>query len=57
MRVEVDPFYFRPTEVDMLIGDAQKAKDILGWQAKTTFEELVRIMVEADVEKVWKRGF
>ena len=42
------PRYFRPAEVDLLIGDASKAKKILGWQPKTTFAELVRIMVQAD---------
>jgi GDPmannose 4,6-dehydratase len=46
--VKIDPRYFRPAEVDLLIGDASKAKRILGWQAKTTFKELVRIMVGAD---------
>jgi len=55
--VAVDPKYFRPTEVDMLIGDARKAKDKLGWQPKVKFEELVKIMVNADWEKVQKRGF
>lgn len=48
--VEVDPRYFRPSEVDLLLGDASKAKRELGWQAKTTFKELVRIMVEADIQ-------
>jgi GDPmannose 4,6-dehydratase len=46
--VETDPRYFRPTEVDYLLGDPTKAKKILGWQPKITFEELVRIMVEHD---------
>jgi GDPmannose 4,6-dehydratase len=48
--VEVDPNYFRPAEVDHLLGDASKAKKELGWEAKTGFEELVRLMVDADVE-------
>ncbi|MCS6808975.1 MAG: GDP-mannose 4,6-dehydratase [Bacteroidota bacterium] len=48
--VKIDPRYFRPAEVDLLIGDASKAKTILGWQPKTTFKELVRIMVDADIE-------
>jgi GDPmannose 4,6-dehydratase len=48
--VKIDPRYFRPAEVDLLIGDASKAKKILGWQPKTTFAELVNIMVKADVE-------
>jgi GDPmannose 4,6-dehydratase len=50
--VKIDPRYYRPAEVDMLIGDAAKAKKILGWQPKTTFRELVRIMVEADAEQL-----
>ena len=48
--VKIDPRYYRPAEVDLLIGDAAKAKKILGWQPKTTFSELVRIMVKADQE-------
>ena len=48
--VSVDPKYFRPTEVDLLIGDATKAKEKLGWQAKTPLNELVSEMVAADVE-------
>ncbi len=47
--VEIDPRYFRPAEVDLLIGDASKAKRQLGWEPKTTFKDLVRIMTEADV--------
>jgi GDPmannose 4,6-dehydratase len=47
--VEIDPRYFRPAEVDLLIGDASKAKQKLGWQPQVTFNELVRIMVEADL--------
>ncbi len=48
--VEFDASYLRPTEVDQLQGDASKAKEILGWSAKTSFEELVRMMVEHDIE-------
>ena len=48
--VELDPTYLRPTEVDALIGDATKAKNILGWEAKTRFKELTRIMIEADIK-------
>jgi GDPmannose 4,6-dehydratase len=48
--VKIDPRYYRPAEVDLLIGDASKAKKILGWQPKTTFAELVQIMVKADQE-------
>jgi len=50
--VEIDPRYFRPTEVDTLRGDYSKAKKILGWKPKTKFKEIVRIMLEADLEKV-----
>lgn len=46
--VEVDPNYYRPTEVDLLIGDFTKAKNLLGWEPKVKFEELVKIMVKAD---------
>jgi GDPmannose 4,6-dehydratase len=48
--VKIDPRYYRPAEVDLLIGDAAKAKKLLGWEPKTTFKELVRIMVQADQE-------
>ncbi|MEO7804381.1 MAG: GDP-mannose 4,6-dehydratase [Actinomycetota bacterium] len=47
--VDIDPRYYRPTEVDHLLGDASKAKAELGWQAKTRFEQLVHLMVDADV--------
>lgn len=53
--VTIDPKYFRPTEVDLLIGDPAKAKHKLGWKPKVTFKELVRIMVEADFDKAKKR--
>lgn len=49
--VAVDPKYFRPTEVDTLLGDPTKAKEKLGWQPKISFEELVSEMVQADVEE------
>ena len=48
--VEINQRYFRPTEVDLLIGDASKANRILGWQPKVGFEALVRLMVEADIQ-------
>lgn len=48
--VRVDPRYFRPTEVETLLGDCSKAKARLGWQPETTFESLVQEMVEADLE-------
>jgi GDPmannose 4,6-dehydratase len=47
---EIDPHYFRPTEVDCLIADASKARQKLGWEPKVTFRELVHIMVDADLE-------
>lgn len=50
--VEIDPAFFRPTEVDLLLGDATKARTQLLWQPKTSFKQLVREMVEAD----WKRA-
>ncbi|MCH9028049.1 MAG: GDP-mannose 4,6-dehydratase [Bacteroidetes bacterium] len=55
--VAVDPNYYRPTEVDLLIGDASKAEKLLGWKAKTKFEELVSLMIKADMDKVLRRGF
>jgi GDPmannose 4,6-dehydratase len=48
--VKVDPKYFRPAEVDLLLGDPSKAKRILGWEPKVTFKALVRLMVDADME-------
>lgn len=55
--VVIDPQYYRPTEVDLLIGDATKAKQKLGWAPKTKFEDLVVMMAKADFEKVSRRGF
>ena len=49
--VKVNPKYFRPAEVEKLIGDFSKAKKDLGWQPKTKFDELVEIMVKSDLEK------
>ena len=49
--IEIDPFYFRPTEVDLLLGDASKAERLLGWKAKCTFEDLVKEMIDADLKK------
>ena len=48
--VEIDPRYFRPTEVEFLLADPTKARDKLGWDPKVTFKELVKIMVDADME-------
>ena len=50
--VELDKRYIRPTEVDGLIGDPSKAEKILGWKAKTHWEELAKLMVDADIEKI-----
>ena len=47
-----DPKFFRPAEVDHLIGDYSKAKRILGWEPETSFEELVEMMVRADLERL-----
>src|SRR5574338_33673 len=55
--ITVDPNYYRPTEVDLLIGDPSKAKILLGWKAKTKFEDLVQIMIKSDMDKVLRRGY
>ena len=47
--VEIDPRYFRPREVDVLLGDCSKAKKMLGWKPKTKFKDLVKIMIDADL--------
>lgn len=52
LRVEQDPAFFRPAEVDMLIGDASKARTALGWAPAVSFPELVAMMVDADIERV-----
>jgi GDPmannose 4,6-dehydratase len=46
----MDPRYLRPSEVDILIGDASKAKRKLNWEPKTKFKDLVRLMVDADIQ-------
>lgn len=50
--VAIDPRFVRPAEVDLLVGDASKAKRVLGWEPKVTFEELVEMMVRADVDRL-----
>lgn len=50
--VEIDPKYYRPSEVDALVGDPSKAKRVLGWEGKTTFRDLVRLMVDADMAAI-----
>ncbi len=52
--IEIDPIHFRPSEVDYLLGDARKARKVLGWKPKTSFNELVEIMVKNDYDLVRK---
>ena len=54
--VEIDPRYLRPTEVELLLGDASKAKEKLGWAPRTTFAELVDLMVDADLALAANEG-
>lgn len=49
--IEIDPRYYRPTEVEILMGDSSKAREKLGWKANVGFEELVKMMVKSDFEK------
>lgn len=57
IRVDINPNYYRPTEVDMLIGDPSKAKSKLGWKSETSLRKLVKIMVQSDLDKVKRRGY
>jgi len=50
--VEIDPHYFRPTEVADLVADIKKAKEKLNWQPKVSFKELIKIMVDADMRNI-----
>jgi len=50
--VEIDPAFFRPAEVDLLVGDPSKAKAKLGWKPKVSFPQLVARMVDADMKRV-----
>ena len=50
--IEVDEKYYRPAEVEILLGDSTKAKTDLGWEPKVKFEELVRIMMEHDIKNI-----
>jgi GDPmannose 4,6-dehydratase len=52
--VVIDEKFFRPAEVDLLVGDASKAREKLGWTPRTSFEELIRLMVRADLELLSK---
>lgn len=54
--IEIDPRYFRPAEVNLLLGDASKAKEKLGWTAKTSLEELARLMVDHDLDLARKEA-
>ena len=53
--VEIDPHYFRPSEVDFLQADATKARRVLGWEPTVDFRELVRMMVDADDQEIGRR--
>ena len=52
--IEIDQKLYRPSDVSLTVSDPSKAKAVLGWQAKTSFKELVRIMVDADLKKITK---
>lgn len=54
--VAIDPRYFRPTEVDFLLGDPSKAESVLGWRHRTRFPDLVREMIESDLQVLSKEG-
>jgi GDPmannose 4,6-dehydratase len=49
--IKINPKFYRPAEVELLIGDPTKAKNILNWEAKTTLEELCEMMVKSDIER------
>ena len=55
--IGIDPNYYRPTEVDLLIGNPEKAEKVLNWKAQTKFEDLISLMTKADLIKMLKRGF
>jgi len=52
--VQIDPQYFRPTEVDFLLGDASRAREKLGWEAVVSFDELVKLMIDEDLKEAKK---
>jgi GDPmannose 4,6-dehydratase len=54
--VEIDPIYFRPTEIEHLVGDAAKAREVLGWRPSVSFRQLVKIMVDADISAAKKEA-
>ncbi len=55
--IEIDPRYFRPAEVDLLLGDATKARETFGWKPKVSFNELVKMMVDADSEEAERQKY
>jgi len=55
--ISVSSSYFRPIEVDILLGNPGKANNLLGWEAQTKFEESVKIMMKADMVKVIEKGY
>ncbi len=55
--IVIDPNYYRPTEVDLLIGNPAKAEKLLNWKARTKFSELIKLMIKADLEKILTRGY
>ena len=54
--IKINPEYFRPTEVDLLLGDPTKAKEKLGWEARIKFADLAKLMTRADFELMKKTG-
>jgi GDPmannose 4,6-dehydratase len=50
--VKIDPQFMRPAEVDLLVGDPAKAKKALGWEPKVSFQKMIQMMVEADIDRV-----
>ena len=54
--VKIDPQFYRPAEVDFLVGDYTKAKNLLNWSPKTTFEDLINIMLEHDLKSAEEGG-
>jgi GDPmannose 4,6-dehydratase len=50
--VKVNPVFYRPAEVELLVGNAEKAKTVLGWKAKTSYKELCQMMMQADIDRI-----
>ena len=55
--IEIDPRYFRPAEVDLLLGDAGKARETFGWEPKVTFDELVKMMIDTDLREAERQKY